>query len=191
MDANYFTNPLSFLVQILFGFYIMIVILRFLLQLFKADFYNPISQFIVKLTSPVLTPIRRVIPGIAGLDISSLLLAWALMTLELMLIYAIAGAGMQLVASLLLAIPELVDLIINIFLFSIIIQVILSWLGQVGYNPAASLIYSITEPLLGPARRLIKPIGGLDLSPMLAMVGLTLLKMLLIPPLQMIAKQLA
>jgi len=189
MDSSYLTNPLSFLVQILFGFYIMIVILRFLLQLFQADFYNPISQFIVKMTSPLLTPIRRIIPGIAGLDISSLLLAWALMTIELMLVFSIAGAGFQLLASLMLAIPELVDLVINIFLFSIIIQVVLSWLGQAGYNPAVSLIYSLTEPLLRPARRLINPIGGLDLSPMLVLIGLTLLKMLLIPPLQTMARQ--
>lgn len=191
MGENYLTNPLSFLVQVVFGFYVLMVMLRFLLQLFHADFYNPISQFIVRITSPVLTPIRRVIPGISGIDVSSLLLAWILTTIELMLILAINGAGPQFILAALLAIPNLIDLVINIFLFSIIIQVVLSWIGQGSYNPATNLIYNITEPLLGPARRLIKPMGGLDLSPMLVLIGLYLLKMLLIPPLQVIARQLA
>jgi YggT family protein len=84
------------------------------------------------------------------------------------------------------ALPELVSLLINIFLIAILIQVIMSWVNPGSYNPAVSLLYSLTEPILRPARRVLPPISGLDLSPMLAMVGLILLKMLLIPPLQAI-----
>ena len=80
----------------------------------------------------------------------------------------------------------MVNLAINVFLFSILIQVIISWINPGNYNPVLSLIHSLTEPLLRPARRLIPPISGLDLSPMVVMIGLTLLKMLLLPPLRLL-----
>jgi YggT family protein len=184
MESSYFTNPLVFLVQVLFGLYALIVMLRFLLQLVRADFYNPLSQFIVKATSPVLNPLRRVIPGVGGRDIASLVLAWLVIGLELLLVFLISGQGLQLLTSLLLALPKLVELTINIFLFSILIQVILSWVNPGVHNPAVSVIHSLTEPLLAPARRWIPPMGGLDLSPMAVMIGLVLLEMLLIPPLK-------
>jgi len=184
MESSYFTNPLVFLVQVLFGLYAVIVMLRFLLQLVRADFYNPLSQFIVKATTPVLNPLRRVIPGVGGRDIASLVLAWLVLGIELLLVFLISGQGLQILASLLLAVPKLVELTINIFLFSILIQVILSWVNPGAHNPAVSVIHSLTEPLLAPARRWIPPMGGLDLSPMAVMIGLVLLEMLLIPPLQ-------
>jgi YggT family protein len=184
MDSSYLTNPLVFLVDVIFGLYALIVMLRFLLQWVRADFYNPLSQFIVKVTSPVLNPLRRVIPGVGGKDIASLVLAWLVIALELLLVFAISGQGLQPWASLLLAIPKLVELVINIFLFSILILVIVSWVSPGNYNPAIGVLNSLTEPLMGPARRMLPPIGGIDLSPMLVMIGLYLLKMLLLPPLQ-------
>lgn len=186
MGSDYLSNPLIFLIQLLFGLYILIVMLRFLLQLTRADFYNPVSQFIVKATSPLLNPLRRVIPGIAGVDLAAIVLMWLLQTIELALIVMISGMGGGLVFTIAWAVPELVNLAINVFLFSILIQVILSWVNPGTYNPALGLIHSLTEPVLRPARRMIPPISGLDLSPMLVMVGLTLLKMLLLPPLQML-----
>lgn len=184
MDANYLTNPLVFLVQVIFGLYGVAVLLRFLFQLVRADFYNPVSQFIVKITKPLLNPLRRVIPGWRGWDFASLVLAWLVLALELGLIGAIKGLGAQPLAALALAIPELVDLIINIFLVALFIQVILSWISPGNYNPAVGLAYSLTQPLLGPVQRRMPNMGGIDLSPMVVMVGLYLLKMLLIPPLQ-------
>ena len=187
MGDGYLTNPLVFLVQVLFGAYILVVMLRFLLQLVKADFYNPISQFIVKVTTPVLQPLRRLIPGFAGIDVASIVLMWALKSIELTLILLISGAaGTNLLSTLAWSIPELVALLLNVFLFAILIQVILSWINPGGYNPAANLIHGLTEPLLRPARNLIPPVSGLDLSPMLVMVALVLLKMLLLPPLQLL-----
>lgn len=186
MGSNYLSNPLIFLIQFLFGIYILVVMLRFLLQLTRADFYNPVSQFIVKATAPLLNPLRRVIPGLAGIDLASVVLMWLLQSLELALVIIVSGMGANLVATLAWAVPELIDLAINIFLFSILIQVILSWINPGTYNPALSLIHSLTEPLLRPARKLIPPISGLDFSPIIVMVGLTLLKMLLLPPLQML-----
>ncbi len=157
------------------------VLLRFVLQLVRADFYNPISQFAVKVTSPLLVPMRRLIPAIRGIDSASLVLLWLLKSVELTLTLLLKGYGLQVMAAIVHSIPALVELTINLFLFSIFIQVILSWISPGGYNPAAGLIESITAPLLRPARRLVPPVGGLDLSPMLVMIGLVLLKMLLIP----------
>ena len=184
MGSEYITNPLIFLIKVAFELYILVVLLRFLLQLLKADFYNPLSQFIVKLTSPVLTPMRRVIPGVAGLDIASLVLAWLLKTVELVLIFLHTKGSFLLLAATLWAIPELVELVINIFLFAVFIQVILSWVGTSGYNPASSVLDNLTEPLLSPIRRRLKPMSGFDLSPMVAVIGLILLKMLALPPLE-------
>lgn len=182
MGSSYFTNPVVFLIQVLFGAYILVVMLRFLLQLVKADFYNPISQFIVKATSPVLIYLRRIIPGLGGIDLSSVVFMWVLKAIELTLIVALAGLPLNLMVFA-WAIPELVRLAFNVFIFSILIQVILSWVNPGAYNPATALINSLTEPVLRPARKIIPPMGGLDLSPMATMIGLYLLQMLLLPPL--------
>ena len=188
MGSSYLSNPLVFLIQVLFGLYILVVMLRLLLQLVRADFYNPLSQFIVKVTTPVLHPMRRIVPGVKGIDLSSLLLAWILKSLELFLIALTLGLGANLLAALIWSIPALVSLTINIFLVALIIQVILSWVNPGGYNPAASLIHALTEPLLRPVRRTIPTTGGLDFSPMLVIIGLVLLKMLLLPPLLLLTK---
>lgn len=190
MGEGYLTTPAVFLVQVVFGLYATLVVLRFLLQLTRADFYNPVSQLIVKATKPLLNPLRRLVPGVAGMDIASLILAWIVLAIEQLLILAIIGTGFQPGAALLLAIPELITLIINIFLFAILIQVVISWINPGSYNPAISLISSLTEPLLGPVRRRMPNMGGLDLSPMVVMIGLVLLEMLLIPPIQGLIGQL-
>jgi len=186
MDSSYLTNPLVFLIQTLFGLYILVVMLRFLLQWARADFYNPLSQFIVKVTTPALRPLRRVIPGLGGLDFSAVVLMWLLKTLELMLVILITSGIFNPISPMLWAIPQLVDLAINVFLFAILIQVIISWINPGTYNPIIGVINSLTDPIMRPARRIIPPISGLDLSPMLVILGLYLLKMLLLPPLLML-----
>lgn len=183
MTSDYLTDPIAFLVRTLFGLYTLVVMLRFLLQWARADFFNPISQFVVKATTPVLNPLRRVIAGYAGVDLAALVLAWLVKALELAVLVLLETAAIVPLRALAWAIPELVSLAINIFLFAIFIRVILSWLNPDPYHPAMGLLGSLTEPVLGPARRALPPIGGLDLSPMLAIVGLVLLQMLLIPPL--------
>lgn len=190
MDSSYLTNPLVFLVQVALGLYTLLVMLRLVLQLVQADFYNPLSQFIVKATSPLLHPLRRVVPSFGALDTSALLLAWATKGLELLLVFWLSGQGLHLIQPLVWAIPELVNLVLNIFLVAIFIQAILSWVGPAGYNPAVNLIYSLTAPVIRPIQQRLPPMSGLDFSPMLAIVALFLLKMLLIPPLEGIARQL-
>jgi YggT family protein len=184
MDNSYLTNPIVFLIQVLFGLYTAVVVVRFLLQLTRADFYNPVSQLIVKLTSPVLNPLRRIVPGYGGVDFASVLLAWGLKSLELALILLVSGFSFQALGPLLWAWPELIGLVFTIFIVAILIRAILSWLGPQGYNPAEALLRSLTRPVLHPIQRVVPPVSGLDLSPMVAIIGLMLLKMLLLPPLQ-------
>ncbi len=186
MTEAYFTNPLIFLIKTLFGLYITLVIIRFLLQWARADFYNPISQFVVKLTSPVLRPLRKVIPGYAGLDLSAVVLAWVLKASELALLSILMGLGRNPLAALGWALPGLVSLIISLFLFAVLIRVILSWVNPDPYNPAVMLLSDVTDPIMRPAQRLIPPMSGIDLSPMVVMIGLVLLEMLLLPPLRLL-----
>ena len=186
MSGNYLTNPLIFLIQTLGGLYAFVVMLRFLLQLTKADFYNPLSQFVVKVTSPVLRPLRRYIPGFRGLDISSLVLAWLVQTLVLFLVGVLAGLGLASLGAVLWSLPALVELAIDVFLYGVIIRVILSWINPDPFNPMVQLIHTLTDPVMAPVQRRLPPIGGLDLSPIAVTIGLILMQMLLLPPLKLL-----
>jgi YggT family protein len=190
MGGPYVGNAATFLVETIFGLYILVVMLRFLLQLVRADFYNPVSQFIVKATQPPLTPLRRVIPGIAGIDVASVVLLLALKSIELWIVIGLSGHGSAAPAGILmLSMAELTRLALNVFLFSILIQVIISWVNPGLYNPVTSLLHTLNEPLLGPARRAIPPISGLDLSPLVVLIALQLASMLVVAPLRDVAVQ--
>ncbi|MBK8636913.1 MAG: YggT family protein [Chromatiaceae bacterium] len=186
MTGNYLTNPLIFLIQTLGGLYAFVAMLRFLLQLTKADFYNPISQFVVKVTSPVLMPLRRFIPGFRGMDISSLVLAWLVQTAVLFLVGILAGLGLASIGAVIWSIPALVELTIDVFIYAIIIRVVLSWVNPGSANPIAILIDRLTDPIMAPVQQRLPTIGGLDLSPIAVTIGLVLLQMLLIPPLKLL-----
>ena len=189
---GYLSNAGVFLIQTLFGIYEVIILLRFLLQLVRADFYNPISQFIVKATSLPLRPLRRIIPGIAGIDVASLVLLLVVVIVELLLLSVVANLPMPTLPGIIvLAVVELLKLLIYVFLFSVFVLAILSWVSPGGYNPVANLLYQITAPLLRPARRLLPPMGGLDLSPMVVIIVLYLMILLVIHPLQDWATSLA
>ncbi|MGD2075459.1 MAG: YggT family protein, partial [Gammaproteobacteria bacterium] len=164
MQSSYVANPVEFLINTLFGLYILAVMLRFLLALVRADFYNPVSQFLVKVTNPALTPLRRVIPSIGKVDASALLLMLILQVVALALVAGFRGSGISLSGLLILSLAELLSLLLNVFLFAILIQVIMSWINPGAYNPAVSLLYSLTEPVLQPFRRLLPPLSGIDLS---------------------------
>jgi len=183
MGENYFSNAGVFLVDTLFWLYIMAVLLRLLLQMVRASFYNPFAQFLVKITNPAVVPLRRIIPGAAGFDVASLVLLLALQLLQITLTFLLLDQSLQPAGLLVLAIAKLLNLLIYVFFFSILIEVILSWVRPGDYSPITALIHSLNEPLLGPARRLLPPLGGLDLSPFLVMIGLRLLAMLLVAPL--------
>ena len=170
-----------YVLQTLGSLYLLIVLLRFVLQLVRANFYNPLCQFIVKATQPLLKPLRRIIPSLFGLDMSSLVLAilvqLALMALTLLLTYGTTGNFVQL---LIWAIIGVTALFLKIFFFALIISVILSWVAPGSHNPGAELVNQICEPALAPFRRLLPNLGGLDISPILAFMVLKLLDMLVI-----------
>ncbi|MCK5361502.1 MAG: YggT family protein [Gammaproteobacteria bacterium] len=188
MGGSYVGNAATFLIQTVFGLYILIVMLRFLLQWARADFYNPISQFIVKATQPPLKPLRKVIPGIGGLDMAALIFMLVLKFVELWLVTGLLGMSPQIGGLAMLSIAELLGLLINVFIFSILIQVIISWVNPGMHNPVMALLHSLTEPLLAPARRVIPPISGLDLSPIIVIVCLQLASMLAVAPIRDLAR---
>lgn len=171
-----------YLIKTIGSLYLLIVLLRFLLQLVRADFYNPLSQFVAKATQPLLTPLRRVIPGIAGLDLASLVLA-ILVQLVLMVVtltlmgYNVGGFILQL---LVWSVIGVTSLFLKVFFFALIISVILSWVAPGSHNPGAELVNQICEPALAPFRRIVPNLGGLDISPILAFLVLKLIDMLVI-----------
>lgn len=184
---GYLLTPVEFLISTLFQLYILLVMLRFLLQWRRADFYNPISQFLVKITNPPLLPLRRVIPGWGGIDVASIVLMVLLQLLALGLVLWLRGQGVPMATLLLWSLAELIRLLFNIFLVAILVQVIISWINPGQYNPVTAILSSLTEPLLRPARRLLPPISGIDLSPLLVLLAIQVLKMLILPPIMHLA----
>ncbi len=182
--APYASNAGVFLIQTLFGFYILTVMLRFLLQWVQANFYNPMVQFLVTLTNPPLLPLRRVIPGFMGLDMASVVLMLALQLVELFLVFYLKGQTPNFAGLTVLAAAELLSLLVNVYFWAIIIRVILSWVNPDPRHPAVHLLGELTEPVMRPAQRLLPPISGLDLSPILVLIALQLANMLLIYPLR-------
>lgn len=170
-----------FVLQTIGSLYLLIILLRFVLQLVRANFYNPLSQFTVKATQPLLKPLRRIIPSVFGLDMSSLVLAilvqMILMALTLLLTFGTTGDPLHL---LIWAIIGVTALFLKIFFFALIISVILSWVAPDSHNPGAELVNQICEPALAPFRRFLPNLGGLDLSPIFAFLVLKLLDMLVI-----------
>ena len=175
---DYFTNAGLFLLNVFFGLYIFAVLLRFLLQLVRADFYNPIAQFLVTITNPPLKPLRRVIPGLYGIDLASLVL---LALLELIFQTLHATLLNQALTPMTLVVRGLFDLLhntLNIYLFSILIMVILSWINPYP-NALSQLLGRLTGPVLRPARQMLPPFSGIDLSPMVVLVLIALMQMAL------------
>jgi len=166
-------SPFYFLIETLFNLYIMVIILRFLMQLFRADFYNPLSQFIVRATNPVLIPLRKIIPGYGGIDVSSLLFSYSVTVLKFIVLIMIFSAGFPSFGSILfISLAKLINQFFSLFLYLIIIRAILSWITPGYNNPIMAVIYQLTEPLMAPVRRLIPSMGGLDLSPIVLILGL-------------------
>jgi len=180
----YIGNAVTFVIETVFGLYILIVMLRFLLQIVRADFYNPVCQFIVKATQPPLKALRRVVPGLGGVDLASVLLMLGLQLLELWLILLVLGREGALSGLLVLSVARLLELLIYVFMFSIIALVVLSWVQPSSYNPVFGLLNSLSAPVMRPARRILPPISGLDLSPIVVFLVLGVALRLVVAPLE-------
>lgn len=178
---NSLNTAAIYLLQTLGSLYLLVVLLRFLLQLVRADFYNPVSQFIVRATKPLLMPLRRIIPGYGGLDFASLVLALVIQLVLMMLIIVLSGYALPNIILLVAwSAIAILALFAKIFFFALIISVILSWVAQGSYNPAVLLINQLCEPLLAPIRKILPALGGLDLSPIFAFIAIRLFDMLVI-----------
>lgn len=177
--GNSATSALVFIINALAQLYILVLLLRLLMPWMGIPFNNPISQGILRLTSPLVVPVRRVLPPIGRIDTATLVVAYALQYLTILVIALMYRWTPSLLPIAITALISLVILTIRLFVFAIIIRVILSWIGSSSYNPAVALIESITEPVLRPFRRVIPPMGGFDLSPVFAIILLTALTILI------------
>lgn len=181
--GGYVNNAALFLVDTLFGLYILVVLIRFLLQWLRADFYNPVSQFIVTVTNPPLRLLRRFIPDMGGIDLASVVLLLGLSMIKTWLLFSMVGRSGTFQGLLVYSIGELLQLTVYVFIFTILIRVVLSWIApQQGYNPVLRLLHDLTEPLMAPARRLIPPIAALDISPIVVFIFLYLTLILIVQP---------
>jgi len=162
--------------------YISLVLMRFLCQLVRADYYNPISKALVKYTNPLLIPLRKIIPGFFGIDWAALVLAIVLQAVLMQILFFILGAG--LVNPLLLlpwAIIALLGLLLTFYYWGVIIMIIASWVAPHSYNPAMLLLRQIVDPVMAPFRKILPPLGMIDLSPMIFFMVLQIVRSYLMP----------
>jgi len=171
-------EAIHFLINTAFTLYLMVVLLRFWLQLVRADFYNPFSQFVVKATNPLVLPLRRVIPSLGKLDTATLVIAYLLATAKFIVLQLVFSVSVQIGPSLILGGLLLIKETLNLIFWVLLIRAIMSWFSQ-GRNPMEYVFQQLTEPFLAPIRRIVPPIGGLDLSVLIALVVLKFLEILL------------
>lgn len=179
--VGYWQDPLLFLLETAFTLYTLVVMLRMLLQIDGLDRYNPVHRALVSATEPPLQLLRRLIPAWRGVDLAAIVLMLLLQLTLYALVAAIAGLTAPPGMLLRLAMVELTLLLFNVYTFSILIEVVLSWVNPGAYHPALAVIYQLNAPVLGRVRQLLPATGGLDLSPLVALVLIQVLRMLIAP----------
>ncbi|MEO8445738.1 MAG: YggT family protein [Gammaproteobacteria bacterium] len=173
-------NALVFVLRTLFDLYVLSFALRLLLQWAAVDKRNPLVQFILRVTSPLVLPLRRLLPPMGRIDTATLVALLGLQIAGTVLLVQVGCVGQPEVWQILaLALLGIAKLAFNVFIWSIIIYVVLSWVSPGGYNPGMAIVAALVEPVLAPFRRVIPPVGGLDLSPLFALLALQALSMLL------------
>jgi len=190
MSGSYLAQAGEFLVTTLFGLYGFAVLLRFLLQMVRADFFNPFTRALVTITNPALRPLRRFIPGLFGLDLAALLLVLAVAAAKIALVLALYGQTPAVAGVVVLAIADTARMTTWVFLGAIFVRVVLSWVAPYTRNPAVAVVYALTEPLLRPFRRWLPVMGGIDLSPAAAGIVLVLVQILLVQPVEQLGQTL-
>ncbi|MFN3163404.1 MAG: YggT family protein [Pseudohongiellaceae bacterium] len=178
-------NSAALLFNALAGLYLLAILLRFMLQLAKADFYNPVSQSVVKVTDPAVRLFRSFIPGYRGIDFSSLILALAVEAVAICVLILLYGGSIPSVGFVITwAFVGVIYFIINIYYYAIIASIIMSFImlfsGNMNPHPILRVIWQLTEPVMAPVRKIIPPMGGLDFSPIFIFIAIGLLQNLLI-----------
>lgn len=180
---SHFANAGQLLVGFAFGIAIALVVFRVLLQLARANFYNPICQFIYKATNPILRPLQRVVPVWRRLDLAGVLLAWLLSMLKTWLLFAMTSRHPALAGLLLLGLADLLRFVLIVYSALIIVRVVLSFIKVDHRHPVIPLVFQLTTPILEPIARRLPDLGGIDLSPLVAWLLIALLRALLVYPL--------
>lgn len=171
LSANNLLVPtLIFLIDTFARLYLLTFLVRILLQAVRADFYNPISQFIVRVTNPLVVPARRFIPRGKSFDLPTFVVLVVMQLVITLIVLTLLGGSLRFDLLLWAVLLQLVNLTIWTYTVCIFVYVILSWVAQAGYSPIAIMLGQIVDPVLRPARRLLPPIGGLDLSPLIVLI---------------------
>ncbi len=184
------SDALVFVLRTLFDLYLLTFALRLMLQWSRPTGRNPLLDFIVRVTNPLVVPLRRLLPAMGRLDTGTLAALLALQVAGTAVLLNLACVGStELWQILAVALLGLVSLVLKIYFWAILIHVVLSWVGQGGYNPGAALVAALVAPVLAPFRRFIPPIAGLDLSPIFAMIAIQA-STILLPTGQLLASML-
>ncbi len=171
-----------YLSQTILGLFLLASVIRFLLQITKADFYNPISQAFVKITNPALLPLRKIVPSFRSFDLSSLVLAFAVQAILILLLLFISGSGIiEPSASRIIiwSVLGVAGLIVKIYFFALLAMIVLSWVAPHSFHPAVQLLNQIVEPTMSPFRKVFPPLGGLDFSPILVFILINIAEIVL------------
>jgi len=192
-------DAIGFVLGILFNLYATVVAVRFVMQVVRADYYNPLAEAVVRITDPLLKPLRRIVPSVKRYDTASLVLVYAVLLVKLLVFkYLSLGAApaignmvsvsqLPLINMILLTVLDVIHQFFNVFIFALIIQAILSWIPNSGGNPVQVIAAAISEPVLRPLRNLIPPLGGIDLTVFFTIIGLFALRMFVIGTLRPLA----
>jgi YggT family protein len=172
-------EALLFLVNAIFSCYIFILLIRFILAWVRADYYNPLSQFFIKLTQPLVGPLRRVVPNYKNFELATLVLVVIFELIKYSVSFYLKNINFNISTLMLLTLADMLGTFFNIFFYAILIQAISSWFQQ-GYSPMTELLNKITAPIMRPLHRVIPPIGGIDVSPVAAMILLQFLNILVV-----------
>ncbi|MDX1625866.1 MAG: YggT family protein [Wenzhouxiangellaceae bacterium] len=172
-------NAFAFLVETLFSLYIAALMLRVLLEAVGADYYNPVCQALILVTEPLVGPLSRLIPRIGRFNTAAVVLLWVLQTVSVLVVMSLSGYAVDPLQAMVLSVFRLVRMLLVMYLVLIIAEVILSWVGGAMRHPIIPLIYQLTQPVLAPIRRVLPTLGGLDLSPLVAIIGIQFLMILI------------
>ncbi len=184
------SNAGLFLLQMIFSLAILLMLLRFMFQLMRVDFYNPISQMVTRFSDPLLRPLRGLIPSSRNIDGASLTALFLLQYLHLFIIAGVRGLNAHPLGLALLSVTEVLSLITSILFWAILILAILSWFQPSNHHPGISLLQQLTEPLMRPIRNMLPPAGGVDFSPIAALLAIKVAEFIIIAPLQDMAAML-
>ena len=163
-------SALIFLVKTLTDLYLLTFLLRFIMQWTRADFFNPFGEAIVRITNPLVVPARRLLPSARGVDLPTLAVLILLEALATLLLLGLVGISVPLDTFVYFVLLRLIDLTLWFYTIAIFVYVILSWVGPGRYSPVGAMLGDLVEPVLRPVRRVLPPIGGLDLSPLLVLI---------------------